>query len=137
MRPADGRHTTFKPKDLVPIPWMVAMALQADGWWLRSDIIWQKPNCMPESVRDRPTKSHEYVFLLAKSKRYYYDQDAVREPISQSTIERWHGDPYTPKQNEGYRPWGSVAKNPDRHIGEEYGRKDHGMNNSCKCPEST
>ena len=69
----------LKPKDLVGIPWRVAFALQADGWWLRSDIIWHKPNPMPESVTDRPTKAHEYIFLLAKSKRYYYDADAVRE----------------------------------------------------------
>lgn len=71
----------LKPKDLVGIPWRVAFALQADGWWLRSDIIWHKPNCMPESVTDRPTKAHEYVFLLTKSKIYYYDADAVREPM--------------------------------------------------------
>lgn len=70
MRPANGKHRVFKPKDLVPIPWMVAMALQRDGWWLRSDIIWAKSNPMPESVRDRPTKAHEYIFLLSKSKRY-------------------------------------------------------------------
>jgi hypothetical protein len=69
----------FKPKDLIPIPWMVAMALQADGWWLRSDIIWHKPNPMPESVTDRPTRSHEYLFLLAKSQRYYYDAEAIKE----------------------------------------------------------
>jgi len=69
----------LKSKDLVGIPWRVAFALQADGWWLRSDIIWAKPNPMPESVRDRPTKSHEYIFLVAKSKRYYYNQDAIRE----------------------------------------------------------
>jgi len=70
----------LKPKDLVGIPWRVAFALQADGWYLRSDIIWHKPNPMPESVTDRPTKSHEYLFLLTKSPRYYYDTDAVREP---------------------------------------------------------
>ena len=69
----------LKPKDLVGIPWRVAFALQADGWYLRSDIIWSKPNPMPESVTDRPTKSHEYLFLLAKSVRYYFDADAVRE----------------------------------------------------------
>jgi DNA modification methylase len=69
----------LKPKDLVGVPWRVAFALQADGWYLRSDIIWSKPNPMPESVTDRPTKSHEYVFLLAKSARYYFDQEAVRE----------------------------------------------------------
>lgn len=69
----------LKPKDLVGIPWRLAFALQADGWYLRSDIVWAKANPMPESVRDRPTKSHEYVFLLAKSQRYYFDADAVRE----------------------------------------------------------
>jgi DNA modification methylase len=69
----------LKPKDLVGIPWRVAFALQADGWYLRSDIIWSKPNPMPESVTDRPTKSHEYLFLLTKSPRYFFDADAVRE----------------------------------------------------------
>jgi DNA modification methylase len=70
----------LKPKDLVGIPWMVAFALRADGWYLRSDIIWAKPNPMPESVTDRPTRAHEYIFLLAKAKRYFYDADAIREP---------------------------------------------------------
>lgn len=69
----------IKPKDLIGQPWKVAFALQADGWYLRSDIIWSKPNPMPESARDRPTKAHEYVFLLTKSPRYYYDADAIRE----------------------------------------------------------
>ena len=72
----------LKEKDLVGIPWRVAFALQADGWYLRSDIIWSKPNPMPESVTDRPTKAHEYLFLLAKSERYYYDADAIREPFN-------------------------------------------------------
>ena len=72
----------LKPKDLVGIPWPVAFALQADGWWLRSDIIWAKPNPMPESVTDRPTKAHEYLFLLAKSERYYYDAAAISEPFA-------------------------------------------------------
>lgn len=70
----------LKPKDLVGIPWRVAFALQADGWYLRSDIIWHKPNVMPESVTDRPTKSHEYLFLLSKKATYYYDADAIKEP---------------------------------------------------------
>ncbi len=70
----------LKPKDLVGIPWRVAFALQADGWYLRSDIIWAKPNPMPESVIDRPTKAHEYLFLLAKSERYHYNSEAIREP---------------------------------------------------------
>lgn len=69
----------LKPKDMVGIPWRVAFALQANGWWLRSDIVWGKPNCMPESVLDRPTKAHEYVFLLSKSERYYYDAAAIAE----------------------------------------------------------
>lgn len=68
-----------KPKDLVGIPWLVAFALRADGWWLRQDIIWSKPNPMPESVTDRCTKAHEYLFLLSKRERYYYDQEAIRE----------------------------------------------------------
>lgn len=71
--------TGLKPKDLVGMPWRVAFALQADGWYLRSDIIWHKPNPMPESVTDRPTKSHEYLFLLSKRERYYYDCDAIKE----------------------------------------------------------
>lgn len=70
----------LKPKDLCGIPWRVAFALQADGWYLRSDIIWHKPNPMPESVTDRPTKAHEYLFLLAKSERYFYDSEAIAEP---------------------------------------------------------
>jgi DNA modification methylase len=79
----------LKPKDLVGMPWRVAFALQADGWWLRSDIIWHKPNPMPESVTDRPTKAHEYVFLLTKAARYYYDADAVREAAIHG--EKFHG----------------------------------------------
>jgi len=70
----------LKPKDLLGIPWMVAFALRADGWWLRSDVIWSKPNPMPESVTDRPTSAHEHVFLFAKSSRYYFDAEAVKEP---------------------------------------------------------
>lgn len=69
----------LKPKDLVGVPWRVAFALQDDGWWLRSDVIWSKPNPMPESVTDRPTKSHEYLFLLAKGERYFYDKEAIAE----------------------------------------------------------
>lgn len=79
----------LKPKDLIGIPWMVAFALRADGWYLRSDIIWAKPNPMPESVKDRPTKSHEYLFLLSKSERYYYDAEAIKEPAI-------YGDPRKP-----------------------------------------
>jgi DNA modification methylase len=89
--PGAGRAPTppgLKPKDLVGIPWRVAFALQADGWYLRSDIIWAKPNPMPESVTDRPTKSHEYLFLLSKSPRYYFDADAVREAHGDSNTSR-------------------------------------------------
>lgn len=101
-----GNIPGIKPKDLVGIPWRVAFALQADGWWLRSDIIWAKGtsgqlcwgNAMPESVRDRPTRAHEYIFLLTKSKHYYYDQDAIREPQKPTSIARaqqgdWRGKP--------------------------------------------
>lgn len=77
-----GAQIGLKEKDLIGIPWRVAFALQADGWYLRSDIIWHKPNSMPESVTDRPTKSHEYLFLLTKSPRYYYDAQAILEPAA-------------------------------------------------------
>lgn len=78
----------LKPKDLCGIPWRVAFALQADGWYLRSEIIWEKPSCMPESVRDRVTRSHETIFLLAKAERYYFDQDAIREPHVEASLAR-------------------------------------------------
>ena len=82
---AGERSTGLRAKQLVGIPWRVAFALQADGWWLRQDIIWHKPNPMPESVRDRCTKAHEYVFLLTKSERYFYDAEAVSEAATQSS----------------------------------------------------
>jgi DNA modification methylase len=82
----------LKAKDLLGIPWRVAFALQADGWYLRQDIIWSKPNPMPESVRDRCTKAHEYLFLLSKSERYHFDQDAIREPFADASIERLRQD---------------------------------------------
>ena len=75
-----NRLDGLKEKDLIGIPWMLAFALRADGWYLRQDIIWHKPNPMPESVRDRCTKSHEYIFLLSKNKKYYYDNEAIKEP---------------------------------------------------------
>ena len=77
----NNRVKGLKPKDMVGIPWRVAFALQADGWYLRSDIIWHKNNCMPSPVRDRPTSSHEFIFLLSKSPKYYYDKDAILEPL--------------------------------------------------------
>ena len=88
----NGR-SDIKPKDLVGIPWMVAFALRADGWYLRSDIIWSKPNPMPESVTDRPTKAHEYLFLLTKSPRYFYDADAIRE-VGVSAEQTAHNERY-------------------------------------------
>jgi len=93
----------LKPKDLVGIPWRVAFALQADGWWLRQDIIWHKPNPMPESVRDRCTKAHEYVFLLAKSQRYYYDAEA----ISEASVE-FERTPHRPRVDPANRKGVSV-----------------------------
>lgn len=70
----------LKPKDLIGVPWRLAFALQEDGWYLRSDIVWNKPNCQPESVKDRPTRSHEYIFLFSKNEKYYYDHEAIKEP---------------------------------------------------------
>ena len=92
-----GVGNGLKQKDLVGIPWRVAFALRADGWYLRSDIIWNKTNPMPESVTDRPTKSHEYLFLLTKSPRYFYDAEAIEEPAS---WERW-GDQTEKKAHTG------------------------------------
>ena len=80
VRPNDKPMPGYKHKDLIGIPWMLAFALRADGWYLRQDIIWHKPNPMPESVRDRCTKAHEYIFLLSKSGRYYFDSEAMKEP---------------------------------------------------------
>lgn len=70
----------LKPKDLLGVPWRLALALQQDGWFLRSDIVWNKPNAMPESVKDRPTRAHEYIFMFSKSEHYYYDHEAIKEP---------------------------------------------------------
>lgn len=72
----------LKSKDLIGVPWKIAFALQADGWYLRSDIVWYKPNCQPESVKDRPTRSHEYVFLFSKNEKYFYDHEAIKEPTT-------------------------------------------------------
>ncbi|RPH38331.1 site-specific DNA-methyltransferase [bacterium] len=96
--------TGLKPKNLIGIPWRVAFALQADGWYLRSDIIWSKPNPMPESVTDRPTKAHEYIFLLSKSGRYYYDAKAIQEPSN-----GWNGSEFQDGKNLVNHP--NVGKN--------------------------
>lgn len=100
--------TGLKPKDLIGIPWRVAFALQADGWYLRQDIIWAKPNPMPESVRDRCTKAHEYIFLLSKSKKYYFDHEAIKEPAvsngvpnSPQSIKSPYGQGFTRRAGSG------------------------------------
>jgi len=104
-RPQDGIHEVLKPKDIVGIPWRVAFALQASGWYLRQDIIWSKPNPMPESVTDRCTKAHEYIFLLSKSARYFYDNEAVKEPYMREWNEN-NGGNLAPvgfhKRNDGF-----------------------------------
>lgn len=81
-------NSNLKPKDLIGIPWRVAFALQADGWYLRQDIIWHKPNPMPESITDRCTKAHEYIFLFSKSRKYYFDHLAIKEPVAESSLKR-------------------------------------------------
>lgn len=93
----------LKPKDMVGIPWMLAFALRADGWYLRSEIIWAKPNPMPESVTDRPTKAHEQIFLLAKSQRYYYDAAAIKEPVTGGSHSRGYG--VNPKSAKWPNSW--------------------------------
>jgi len=90
VQPPNWKNIRLKPKDLVGIPWRVAFALQQDGWYLRQDIIWAKPNPMPESVTDRCTKSHEYIFLLSKSSKYYFDNNAIKEPYTEP-MNRWGG----------------------------------------------
>jgi site-specific DNA-methyltransferase (cytosine-N4-specific) len=92
IRAMDIRPPTpdgLKPKDLIGVPWLLAFALQKEGWYLRADIIWNKPNCQPESVKDRPTRSHEYVFLFSKSEHYHYDHKAVRGPNDRNVRTVW------------------------------------------------
>ena len=123
-------YNSQKPKNLVGIPWRVALALQADGWYLRQDIIWHKPNPMPESVQDRCTKSHEYIFLLSKSANYFYDADAIREPIvsGPSDIKKMNEklDRYNAKHLNGSYPLHSANKNTNigrkRAVGSIEGR---------------
>ena len=104
------RPDGLKPKDLIGIPWMLAFALRADGWYLRQDIIWHKPNPMPESVRDRCTKAHEYIFLLSKSERYFYDNEAIKEPCKQDwgTRDRKNGKYHN--DGTGLQPHGGLEK---------------------------
>lgn len=115
---------TLKPKDLIGIPWRVAFALQADGWYLRQDIIWHKPNPMPESVTDRCTKAHEYMFLLSKSERYFFDSDAIKEQSVTGDIRRpygskgaWDLDGRPEEQRPNGKPRGKGGKNAFRGQG--------------------
>ena len=118
-------NTGCKPKDLIGIPWMMAFALRADGWYLRQDIIWHKPNPMPESVRDRCTKAHEYIFLLSKSKRYFFDSEAIKEPaktapaLRNKSGEGYHADyPKGDRFSEGERVWVADGKKNKRSVWE-------------------
>jgi DNA modification methylase len=101
----------LKEKDLIGIPWMLAFALRADGWYLRQDIIWHKPNPMPESVQDRCTKAHEYIFLMSKSQKYYYDAKAIAEPHKDVSLQRW-GSGGENTENTKYN-----KKKPDTSVG--------------------
>jgi DNA modification methylase len=124
------RAAFLKPKDLVGIPWRVAFALQADGWWLRQDIVWHKPNPMPESVRDRCTKAHEYVFLLTKSERYYYDAEAVSEAVAVSTTARL-SQPSLPLQAGSDRVPGKT-NGPMKAVGPRFGGNKFGDSDDPK-----
>lgn len=109
-----------KPKDLIGIPWMLAFALRTDGWYLRQDIIWHKPNPMPESVTDRCTKAHEYIFLFSKSARYYFDAEAIKEPAT-----GWNGSKFEDGKNLINHP--NVGKNRQRKpAGWDTGKGGHG-----------
>lgn len=112
-----GALPRLKPKDLIGMPWRVAFALQNDGWYLRADIIWAKPNPMPESIRDRPTKAHEYLFLLSPSGRYYYDAEAAREPVTGNSHPRGRG--VNPKAASWPTGWSAEAGS---HAGIPQGR---------------
>lgn len=105
----------LKPKDLIGVPWMVAFALRDAGWWLRSDIVWHKPSTMPESVTDRPTRAHEYVFLLTKREMYFYDADAIKEPSVMKPQNRLTARAEHPKGDTGrsmhLRPEGGTSYN--------------------------
>jgi len=105
------RSKVIKHKDLVGIPWMVAFALRADGWYLRSDIIWNKTNPMPESVTDRPTKAHEYIFLLSKSQKYYYDNEAIKEPSKENYGTRNRSNGKYHKEGFGLQPHTGLERN--------------------------
>ena len=100
----------YKEKDLIGIPWMLAFALRADGWYLRQDIIWHKPNPMPESVQDRCTKAHEYIFLMSKSQKYHYDHEAIKDPVKQDWGTRDRTDGKYHNEGSGLQPHGGLEK---------------------------
>ena len=103
----------YKEKDLIGIPWMLAFALRADGWYLRQDIIWHKPNPMPESVRDRCTKAHEYIFLFSKNKKYFYDNEAIKEPAKDwGTRDRTNGKYHN--EGTGLQPHSGLTKSYEK-----------------------
>ena len=104
----------LKPKDLIGIPWRVAFALQADGWYLRQDIIWSKPNPMPESVTDRCTKAHEYIFMLTKKERYYYDHEAVKEPAVSTDIRKFTDNGADKQRGHGRKHAGFNGRYADK-----------------------
>jgi DNA modification methylase len=104
----------LKEKDLIGIPWMLAFALRADGWYLRQEIIWSKPSCMPESVLDRCTKSHEHIFLLAKSQNYYFDNDAIKEPVKQDWGTRDRTDGKYHNEGSGLQPHSGLEKSYEK-----------------------
>ncbi len=138
-RPSIG----LKPKDLIGIPWKVAFALQADGWYLRQDIIWSKPNPMPESVRDRCTKSHEYIFLLSKSAKYFYDHEAIKEPSvypngpnSPQSIKSPYGQGFERRAKAEENKKGLSREESTKVIhGNKVGRSDGGR--ACNKPDQT
>ena len=110
----NNKLSNYKEKDLIGIPFMLAFALRNDGWYLRQDIIWHKPNPMPESVKDRCTKSHEYIFLLSKNKRYYYNNEAIKEPVKQDwgTRNRTNGKYHN--KGTGLQPHSGLTKSYDK-----------------------
>jgi DNA modification methylase len=129
------KESSIKSKDLCGIPWRSAFALQDDGWYLRQDIIWAKPNPMPESVTDRCTKSHEYIFLLTKNAKYFYDQEAIAEPLTRSSVERLNQPNLKDQEGSGRVPgktngkMKAVAK-PSGTYNEDSGRNDGGTHPS-------
>ena len=114
----------YKRKDLMGIPWRLAFALQADGWYLRQDIIWYKPNCMPESVKDRCTKSHEYMFLLSKSEKYYFDYEAIKEPAVTDDRTLPRGSKGTKTPNSGRRKQDALKLRRYEGFNERYFSKE-------------